>query len=92
MWHILITMAVHHKHNLFYIYTNRKTCDTENIVADLNTIRCDSFVTYCDFSLQGYYLYQRCNVIFFCFLKESYNGLFYFILKHEILFVWNADE
>ena len=67
-------MAVYHKHNY-----------TENTVANLNTIRCDRFVTYCDFSLQGYYLYQRSNVIFFRFLKESYNG--FFMPEHEILFV-----
>ena len=81
-------MTVHHKHNLFYIIQiGISNCDTENTVANLNTMRCDSFVTYCDFSLQGYYLYQRCNVIFFRFLKESYNGLFYSIPEHEILFV-----
>lgn len=65
-------MAVHHKPNLFYIIQigipqniSLSNCDTENTVANLNTMRCDSFVTYCDFSLQGYYLYQRCNAIFY---------------------------
>ena len=71
MWHLLITMAVHHKHNLFYIIQigtdtldYRRSIYHYPTVANLNTMRCDSFVTYCDFSLQGYYLYQRCNVIF----------------------------
>ena len=62
-------MAVHHKPNLLFDCVPQNislsNCDTENTVANLNTMRCDSFVTYCDFSLQGYYLYQRCNAIFY---------------------------